>query len=93
MTAQEITLDESGSSTALRRIKQNPFLIVGIAGFFGTLAVGVYKYKQRPKNLGTAFFLVQLRVAAQGAVIGCLSIGMIYGMLSRHVFKTDEKPN
>ncbi|XP_063990546.1 HIG1 domain family member 1A, mitochondrial-like [Diachasmimorpha longicaudata] len=93
MTAQEIILDESGSAAAIRRLKQNPFLLVGIGGFLGTAAFGVYKFRTRPKNMGAAFFLVQLRVAAQGAVVGSLTVGMVYGMLSKYVFKSDEKPN
>ncbi|XP_011314422.1 HIG1 domain family member 1A, mitochondrial-like [Fopius arisanus] len=93
MTSQEVILDESTSSAAIRKLKHDPFLLVGIAGFCGTLLVGAYKYKHRPKNMGTGLFLVQLRVAAQSAIIGSLSVGMVYGMLTKYVFKTEEKPN
>ncbi|KAF7996309.1 hypothetical protein HCN44_001941 [Aphidius gifuensis] len=83
-------LDESGSSAALRRIKNNPFLAIGMTGFLVTAAVGAYKYKSRPKGMSTGLFLVQLRVAAQTAVIGTLTVGMAWGMFQEYVLK--KKP-
>lgn len=55
-----------------------------------TVAAGAYKYKSRPKGMSTGLFLVQLRVAAQTAVIGTLTVGMAWGMFQEYVLK--KKP-
>lgn len=34
----------------------------------------------------TSMFLMQLRVAAQGSVVGCLTLGLVYTMLRDYVF-------
>lgn len=61
-----------------------------MSGFVITAAIGAYKFKSRPKGMSAGLFLVQLRVAAQTAVIGTLTIGMAYGMLQEYVF--NKKP-
>lgn len=55
--------------------------------------IGAYKYKYRG-GMSTSVFLMQLRVAAQGTVVGALSIGLAYTMANKFLFKTnnsDEK--
>lgn len=62
-----------------------------MAGFFAVLGIGVYKYKNRG-NMSTSMFMMQLRVAAQGTVVGALTIGMIYSMLNDYVWNKKETP-
>ncbi|XP_054006959.1 HIG1 domain family member 1A, mitochondrial-like [Hylaeus anthracinus] len=58
--------------------KRSPFLVAGMLGF--TIIAGVGVYKWRTKTIRPSIFLIQLRVAAQGTAIGCLTMGMLYQM-------------
>lgn len=60
-------------------------LFAGMAGFLGVAALGAYNYKNRGK-MTTSIYLMQLRVAAQGTVVGALCLGLIYSMASRYYF-------
>lgn len=55
--------------------------ISGVLGMILTLAYGAHKYKTAKHQMSTSVFLMQLRVAAQSAVIGCIGIGMIFNMI------------
>lgn len=60
-----------------------------MAGFLGVAALGAYNYRNRGK-MTTSIYLMQLRVAAQGTVVGTLCLGLIYSMASRYLFKKDS---
>lgn len=62
-----------------------------MTGFLGVLAYGAYKYKHRG-NMSTSMYLMQLRVASQGTVVGCLCIGLIYSMSKEYLFKKTDVP-
>ncbi|XP_015590367.1 HIG1 domain family member 1A, mitochondrial [Cephus cinctus] len=87
---QELQIDEDLSSKLLRKGKQSPFLMLGIAGLIGTCAYGAYKFKHRGQ-MSTSIFLMQLRVAAQGVAIGSLTLGMLYHMYVDYVVKAPKK--
>lgn len=55
-----------------------------MAGFFAVAAMGLYNYKNRGK-VSTSVYLMQLRVAAQGTVVGAMCLGLIYSMVDRYV--------
>lgn len=61
-----------------------------MAGFFGVAALGLYNYKNRGK-VSTSVYLMQLRVAAQGTVVGAMCLGLIYSMANKYYF--NKKPN
>lgn len=63
--------------------------LLGIAGFLAVGAIGAYKYRHRG-TMSTSVFLMQLRVAAQGTVVGCLSVGLAYQMAKEYIF--DKQP-
>ncbi|XP_076629590.1 HIG1 domain family member 1C-like [Colletes latitarsis] len=70
--------------------RRSPFLIAGMLGFVIVGGIGAYKWKTR--KIPPSLFIVQLRVAAQGTVIGCLTLGMIYQMYLQHAKpKSDDK--
>lgn len=50
---------------------------------------GAYMFKRRGK-MSTSVYLMQLRVAAQGTVVGTLTIGVIFSMINRYVLKSDK---
>lgn len=55
----------------------------GLAGFVAAGLIGAYKYKHRG-TMSTSVFLMQLRVAAQGTVVGCLTLGLAYTMYNQY---------
>lgn len=46
------------------------------------LGLGAYNYKNRG-TMATSMYLMQLRVAAQGTVVGVLSIGLLFQIYKR----------
>lgn len=60
-----------------------------MAGFLGVLGYGAYKYRNRG-SISTSVFLMQLRVAAQGTMVGALTVGLVYTMANEYIF---NKPN
>lgn len=61
-----------------------------MAGFVAAGLIGAYKYKHRG-TMSTSVFLMQLRVAAQGAVVGCLTLGLAYTMYNEHFNKKTKE--
>lgn len=57
-----------------------------MAAFVAILGIGAYKFKTRG-SISTSMFLMQLRVASQGTVVGILTLGVAYSMLNDYVFK------
>ncbi|XP_048005666.1 HIG1 domain family member 1C-like [Leguminivora glycinivorella] len=82
--------DESQADKLARKSKDSPFMIIGILGLIGVCGVGAYKFKTRGK-MSTSVFLMQLRVAAQGTVVSCLTIGVAYTLAKQHLFKDTKK--
>lgn len=59
-------------------------LAVGVVGFLAACGIGAYKFKRRG-TMSTSVFLMQLRVAAQGTVVGALTLGLAYKMFGDYV--------
>lgn len=66
-----------------------PFILSGMAGFVAAGIWGAYKFRTRG-NMSTSVFLMQLRVVAQGAVVGTLTTGLAFAMAKEYLF--DKKP-
>lgn len=66
---------EENESKLLRKVKENPFVPVGMAGFFGIVAYRLMKMKNRG-DIKMSVHLIHMRVAAQGFVVGALTAGM-----------------
>ncbi|XP_046393494.1 HIG1 domain family member 1C-like isoform X2 [Ischnura elegans] len=81
-----VALDEESHSQRLaRKARDAPFLVVGLTGLIGAVSYGVYAFKNKGK-MSTSVYLMQLRVGAQGAVVGALMLGVIYNMMNEYVF-------
>lgn len=76
--------EEAHSARLARKAKDFPMLPIGIAGFVAACGYGAYKFKRRGA-MSTSVFLMQLRVAAQGTVVGCLTLGLAYKMFNDYV--------
>ncbi|XP_055904110.1 HIG1 domain family member 1A, mitochondrial isoform X2 [Eupeodes corollae] len=76
---------EDGGGKLAKKAKESPFMLIGLAGFVAAGAWGAYTYKNRG-TMSTSVFLMQLRVAAQGTVVGALTIGLAYAMAKEYLF-------
>ncbi|KAJ8348947.1 hypothetical protein SKAU_G00275360 [Synaphobranchus kaupii] len=83
------TYDEH-ESKFMRKAKENPFVPAGIAGFFAIVGYGLYKLKSRG-NTKMSVHLIHMRVAAQGCVVGAMTIGVIYSMYRDYIVKPREQ--
>lgn len=76
-----------------RLIYYDNFLcIVGISALLGVLGFAAYQFKN--KKIKTSVFLIHTRVAAQGAVISALTLGVAYHMVNKwiiHGGKDDDE--
>ncbi|KAL7875424.1 hypothetical protein AOLI_G00103870 [Acnodon oligacanthus] len=82
-------VDEYEESKFLRKAKENPFVPVGMAGFFAIVAYRLLKLKQRG-NMKMSVHLIHMRVAAQGFVVGAMTLGVVYSMYKDFVLKPAE---
>lgn len=71
--------DEDQGSKFIRKAKEAPFVPIGMAGFAAIVAYGLYRLKNRG-NAKMSLHLIHMRVAAQGFVVGAMTVGMGYSM-------------
>lgn len=83
-------LDEGSGDKLARKARESPFMPIGLAGLALVCGIGAYKFKRRGE-MSTSVFLMQLRVAAQGTVVGALALGLAYTMANEYIFKKDDK--
>ncbi|XP_049857763.1 HIG1 domain family member 1A, mitochondrial-like [Schistocerca gregaria] len=82
--------DESQTDKLSRKIKEAPFVPIGLAGLVAACAFGAYKYRHRGQ-MSTSVFLMQLRVAAQSMVVGCMTLGLGYQMYKDYLSPDRKK--
>ncbi|XP_077412621.1 HIG1 domain family member 1A, mitochondrial [Vanacampus margaritifer] len=81
---------EEDESKLVRKCKENPFVPVGMAGFFGIVAYRLWKLKSRG-DTKMSVHLIHMRVAAQGFVVGAMTLGVIYSMYRDFFAKPSEE--
>lgn len=88
MTNETKVLYESESQTErlARKSKETPFFPIAIGVLTCAVAYGAYAFKNRGK-MSTSVYLMHLRVGAQGAAVGSLTLGLIYTMINEHILK------
>lgn len=80
---------EDNESKFIRKAKENPFVPAGLAGFFGIVAYRLFKLKSRG-DTKMSVHLIHMRVAAQGFVVGAMTLGVIYSMYREYILKPAE---
>ncbi|KFM62148.1 hypothetical protein X975_06173, partial [Stegodyphus mimosarum] len=80
---------ESSVQKLARKSKDNPLMVIGLTGCFLVATYGIYKFRQRGK-LSASNYLMQLRVMAQGTVIGCLTLGIVKSIYDKVASKKSE---
>ncbi|XP_039609989.1 HIG1 domain family member 1A, mitochondrial [Polypterus senegalus] len=81
--------EEGQTSKLLRKSKEAPFVPIGMAGFAGIVAYGLYRLKSR--NTKMSVHLIHMRVAAQGFVVGAMTVGVVYSMYREYFVKPREQ--
>ncbi|KAI7810259.1 HIG1 domain family member 1A, mitochondrial [Triplophysa rosa] len=80
---------EDNESKFIRKAKENPFVPIGMAGFFSIVAYRLFKLKSRG-DMKMSVHLIHMRVAAQGFVVGAMTLGVVYTMYRDFVLKPAE---
>ncbi|XP_076601982.1 HIG1 domain family member 1A, mitochondrial [Chaetodon auriga] len=83
------TYDEN-ESKFLRKAKENPFVPVGMAGFFAIVGYRLLKMKSRG-DTKMSVHLIHMRVAAQGFVVGAMTVGVLYTMYRDYYAKPRQE--
>ncbi|KAM4552501.1 HIG1 domain family member 1A, mitochondrial [Odontesthes bonariensis] len=81
---------EENESKFMRKAKENPFVPLGMAGFFGIVGYRLMRMKHRG-DTKMSVHLIHMRVAAQGFVVGAMTIGVLYSMYKDYIVKPNEE--
>ncbi|KAG5900667.1 hypothetical protein JTB14_005934 [Gonioctena quinquepunctata] len=81
--------EESQGDRLTRKVKETPIFPVAIGTCLGVVGYGVYAFKNRGK-MSTSVYLMHLRVGAQGAAVGSLTLGLLHSMINQHLLNNDE---
>ncbi|XP_068427053.1 HIG1 domain family member 1A, mitochondrial [Clinocottus analis] len=82
--------DEDNDSKFMRKVKENPFVPIGLAGCVAIVGYRLMKIKSR-QDTKLSVHLIHMRVAAQGFVVGAMTIGVLYSMYKDYIVKPREK--
>lgn len=80
---------DDDESKFLRKAKENPFVPVGMAGFIAIVGYRLFKMKSRG-DTKLSVHLIHMRVAAQGFVVGAMTVGVLYSMYKDYFAKSIE---
>uniref|UniRef100_A0A3Q3WKW7 HIG1 domain-containing protein n=1 Tax=Mola mola TaxID=94237 RepID=A0A3Q3WKW7_MOLML len=80
---------EQNESKFLRKAKENPFVPVGMAGFLGIVGYRLLKMRSRG-DTKMSVHLIHMRVAAQGFVVGAMTVGVLFSMYRDFFAKPSE---
>ncbi|KAJ3595623.1 hypothetical protein NHX12_004926, partial [Muraenolepis orangiensis] len=76
-------------SKLMQKMKEQPFVPIGMAGFFAIVARGLWKMSSRGETK-MSIHLIHMRVAAQGFAVGTITLGVLYSMYRDYVVKPRE---
>lgn len=82
--------NETPSEKLMRRSKENPVVPVGVFCAIGACTYAAYNYKNRG-NTKTSVYLMQLRVIAQGMIVGALALTAGINLYQRLSKPEDKK--
>ncbi|XP_073469823.1 HIG1 domain family member 1C isoform X2 [Aquarana catesbeiana] len=75
---------DSTSSKLIKKSKESPFVPIGMAGFLGVVAYGLYRLRSRGDQK-MSVHLIHMRVGAQGFVVGAMTFGVLYSMYKEYI--------
>ncbi|KAK9880714.1 hypothetical protein WA026_013038 [Henosepilachna vigintioctopunctata] len=79
---------ESESARLIRKSEEAPMFPIAVGVLTVAVAYGAYMFKNKGR-MSTSVYLMHLRVGAQGAAVGALTLGLLYTMVKQHLLKKD----
>jgi len=79
MSGEPKVSQDAGESRLMKRLKSDPATCIGIAGWFGIVAYGIYGIKNRKMKLSN--HLIHTRMYAQAFVLGAIAVGVTYRLI------------
>jgi len=76
--------EESHAQRMRRKVKENPYVPIGLAGCLGAVAYGVIQFKNRGA-MSPSVYVMKFRVIAQGAVVCMLGLGAGMTIINEHL--------
>ncbi|XP_005094050.1 HIG1 domain family member 1A, mitochondrial [Aplysia californica] len=83
--------EETSGNKTFRKMRENPMVPIGMAGFFVAAIYGARQFKNRPKNMSASMYIMRFRVFAQSIAVGAMGIGIGYTILKDMFVK--KSPN
>ncbi|CAH1119542.1 unnamed protein product, partial [Phaedon cochleariae] len=81
--------EETQGERLARKSKEMPIFPIAIGLCLAAVGYGAYSFKNKGK-MSTSVYLMQLRVGAQGAAVGALTLGLVYAMVNERFLKKKE---
>ncbi|XP_045465171.1 HIG1 domain family member 1A, mitochondrial-like [Harmonia axyridis] len=82
-----ITYDDNRNKL-LKKSQEAPMFPIACGVLTAAVGYGAYMFKNKGK-MSTSVYLMHLRVGAQGAAVGALTIGLAYTMVKQYIFKDE----
>ncbi|CAF0995724.1 unnamed protein product [Brachionus calyciflorus] len=73
------------------RFRKDPLPAIGMGGFFGVIGYSLWNYRRRDATTKASVYVIQTRVAAQGLVIGLLTVSLGFHMYESYLNR--QKPH
>lgn len=90
---EEILLEQESQAERLsRKTKEAPMFPIAIGVLSVAVGYGAYMFKNKGK-MSTSVYLMQLRVGAQGAAVGALTLGLGYTMWKQYMARNNIAEN
>ncbi|XP_014216239.1 uncharacterized protein LOC106645011 [Copidosoma floridanum] len=83
--------EETFTDTLIRNFQTKPAVISSLGAMSGALGYGFYRWRTKGFLVSPSLFLIQLRVGAQSAAIGCIIVAMTYNLVDKYIFKKPSK--
>lgn len=64
-----------------------------MAGFFGVIGYSLYNYRNKSASTKPSVYVIQTRVAAQGLVIGILTVSLGFHMYQTYLHRNEPHEN
>ncbi|KAF2359593.1 Hypoxia induced protein domain [Trinorchestia longiramus] len=78
-----MVMDDENESKMSRKFRESPHMVIGMVGWCGIVAYGLYGIRKRKQSL--AMHLIHTRVIAQACVVGMLTLGVGYKLYNDHI--------
>ena len=64
-----------------------------MAGFFGVIGYSMWNYRRKDASTKPSVYVIQTRVAAQGLVIGILTLSLGFHMYEKYTHRNEPHEN